>query len=318
MTSTRFSILASAVTLCVASRAAAQSGAAIAEGLFREGKKLLEEKRYAEACPKFAESARLDASSGTELALGICYEALGKTASAWGAYESAVSLARRDNRKDREQAATSRAAALEPKLSHVTIDVPADVVALDGLEVREDDVVIGPAAWRDAPIDPGDHKLDVSAPGKKPWSTTFTIEGPRTRKTVRVAELENEPVATVRGTPRAFVKVQTHPLRLVSVATLGAGVASLIAASALGGIAVADASDARSACPTSPCSNASAVSENDTAGTLADWSTALFVVSGALVATSVVLFFVRGPDARRAAAAYPLLGPGFAGVGGSF
>jgi len=323
MTSTRCSILVSAIAISIATSAAAQSSAAIAEGLFRDGKKLLEQKKYAEACPKFEESARLDPSSGVELALGICYEGLGKTASAWGAYESAISLARRDNRKDREHAATVRAEALEHKLSHVTITVPPDVAKIDGLVIKEDGVAIGAAAWADAPVDPGSHTLDVAAPGKKAWSTTFTVDRPSSTQTVTVPELENDetPVVVVPaggGAPRVLVKVPTHPLRTVSIVTLGAGAASLVAASVLGGIAIGDASDAHKACPTSPCSNATAISENDNAGTLADWSTALFVASGVLVATSVVLFFVRGPDATRAASIHPIVAPGFAGIGGVF
>lgn len=316
MTSTRCSILVSAIAVCFATSAAAQSSAAIAEGLFREGKKLLEEKKFAEACPKFAESARLDPSSGVELALGLCYEGLGKTASAWGAYESAISLARRDNRKDRERAATKRAAALEPKLSHATIAVPPDVAKLDGLEVREDDVVIGSAAWNDAPVDPGTHTLAVSAPGKKPWSTTFTVEGLHASQTITVPELEDEPVAIAVKRGAVLVKVQTHPFRTIAIGTLGVGLAALVTGSVLGGLAIADASDARKACPSSPCSDATAVSENDTAGTLADWSTALFVVTGVLVATSAVLFFFRGPDATHAASI--VVGPGFFGVRGTF
>ncbi|HEY1957074.1 MAG TPA: hypothetical protein VGH28_15750 [Polyangiaceae bacterium] len=321
MTSTRCSILVSTIAVSIAASAAAQSSAAIAEGLFRDGKKLLEQKKYADACPKFEESARLDPSSGVELALGICYEGLGKTASAWGAYESAISLARRDNRKDRERAATVHASALEHKLSHVTIDVPAEVAKLDGLVIKEDGVAIGAAAWADAPVDPGSHTLDVAASGKKPWSTTFTVDRPSSTQTVTVPALENDERVVIGPsgeTSRVLVRVPTHPLRTISIVTLGAGAASLVAASVLGGIAIGDASDAHKACPGSPCSNATAVSENDTAGTLADWSTALFVVSGVLVATSVVLFLIRGPDATRAASIHPIVAPGFAGLGGTF
>jgi len=304
--------------MLVASRAAAQSSSAIAEGLFRDGKKLLEHKKYAEACPKFAESARLEPSSGVELALGICYEGLGKTASAWGAYEDAISLARRDNRRDRQRAATARAAALEPNLAHLTIAVPADVASLEGLEVREDDVVVGQAAWNNAPVDPGSHTLAVTAHGKKPWTTTFTVEGPRAQKTIAVPELEAEPVSVAIGGGHVpMVTVTTHPLRLVSVVALGVSAAVLVSGSVLGGLAISDASDARKQCPSSPCGNASAVAENGTAASLADWSTVLFVVSGVGIAASVVLFFIRGPDVTRAAIR-PIVGPGFAGVGGTF
>src|SRR5271156_4573673 len=97
-----------AVLLSVAS-AGAQSNSAMAESLFRDGKKLLEERRFDEACPKFKESSRLGPASGVELALGLCYEGQGKTASAWGAYVTAASLARRDGRHDRELAANKHA-----------------------------------------------------------------------------------------------------------------------------------------------------------------------------------------------------------------
>ena len=321
MISTRSSILASAVILFATASASAQSGTAIAEGLFREGKKLLDEKKFAEACPKFEESARLDPSSGVELALGICYEGLGKTASAWAAYESAISLARRDNRKDREKAATVKAAALEPKLAHVTFHVPENVASLAGLQLKEDDVVIGAAAWKNAPVDPGAHALEVTANGKKPWHTSFTIDGPATSKTVEIPALEDVPVETVvvdRTNGRLWVTQQqpTNVFRIVAIATLAVAGASLVGGSILGGVAFGNAQDAKKRCPSSPCSDAGAVAENDTAGTLADWSTALFVTTGVFAAVGVTFLFFHPP--KKQTEAHLVVGPGVVGVGGEF
>ncbi len=321
MTSTRCSILASAIAICVATSAAAQSSSAIAEGLFREGKKLLDAKKFSEACPKFEESARLDPSSGVELALGICYEGLGRTASAWGAYENAISLARRDNRKDREHAATARAAALEPKLAHATIDVPADVAQLPGLAVKEDGVAIGSAAWKNAPIDPGSHTLEVSAAGKKSWQTTFTVDAGASSKTVTVPRLEAEAVLVQQeGTSQivngTVVVAQSNPIRTIAIAGFAVAGATLLGASVMGGVAIANANDAKKKCPTSPCSDAAAVAENDTAGTLADWSTALFVATGVFVAASATLFFLRPSQPHKEA--HLVVGPGFLGVGGTW
>jgi hypothetical protein len=318
MISRSSSILASAVVLLLARAAIAQSSSAIAEGLFRDGTKLLVKKKYAEACPKLEESARLEASSGVELALGICYEGLGKTASAWAAYETAVTLARWDNRADREHKATQQANALEPKLAHATLEIPPDVAQLAGLQVKEDGIALGAAAWRNAPIDPGEHSLEVTATGKKPWSTTFTIEGPATSKTVTIPELENVPIVTndeprVVGEDRAV-----SPFRIGAYAGLGVGAASLIVASILGGVALGDAGDAHKSCPSPTCTNAQAVSENNTAGTLADWSTVLFVVSGVCLAAGAVLFFIRPGRTARPAAIYPLIGPGVLGLRGVF
>jgi len=323
MISTRSSILVSAIVFFASATASAQGGTAIAEGLFREGKKLLDEKKFSEACPKFEESARLEPSSGVELALGICYEGLGKTASAWAAYESAISLARRDNRKDREKAATAKAAALEPKLAHVTFHAPDAVANLPGLQLKEDNVVIGAAGWKNAPVDPGSHAIEVTATGKKPWQSSFTIDGPATSKTVEIPALEDVPVETAvvveqPGGGRVIIQQQqpTNVFRIVAIASLTIAGASLVGASVLGGIAISNASDAKKRCPTSPCSDAGAVAENDTAGTLADWSTALFVATGVFAAVGVTFLFFHPPKAKTEA--HLVIGPGFVGLGGQF
>jgi hypothetical protein len=308
------------MVLLGAPSAPGQGGAAIAEGLFRDGKKLLDEKKYEEACPKFEESARMEPSSGVVYALGLCYEGLGKTASAWAAYQTAVSLARRDNRHDRERAASTKANALESKLSHATIDVPAEVAQLPGLVVKEDSVVIGAAAWKNAPIDPGTHSLEVSATNKKPWSTSFTIDQTPATKSITVPKLEDAPLGQGGGELGGRVnEPPTYPFRTVSYITLGVGLATVVAASILGGVAAGDAGDAHKTCPTASCSNGPAVSENNTAGSLADWSTALFVVSGVCFAATVAFFLVRGSaPASHGIAIHPLLGPNAVGLGGVF
>src|SRR3954466_14533076 len=96
------------------------SDKAAAESLFDEGKKLASEHKYAEACPKFSESLRLDSGVGTMLYLADCYEKVGQTASAWGQFREAAAIAKRQN-DAREKIARERAARLEPKLSRLSI-----------------------------------------------------------------------------------------------------------------------------------------------------------------------------------------------------
>jgi hypothetical protein len=94
-----------------------------AESLFETGRKLMAEKKYAEACPKLAESFRLDPTTGTLLNLAVGHRDEGRIASAWAEFKDAAALARRDGRADREQFAQEQVKALEPRLSRVTIAV---------------------------------------------------------------------------------------------------------------------------------------------------------------------------------------------------
>src|SRR6476469_942554 len=71
---------------------------------------------FAAACPKFLASQEADPKTSTLLNLANCYEKNGQTASAWGAFREAETLARKAARADWETAARTRAEALEPKL----------------------------------------------------------------------------------------------------------------------------------------------------------------------------------------------------------
>src|SRR3954465_13259291 len=116
------SLAGTAATFAWAGPARAQPGnAALAESLFREGKRLSADKKFAEACPKFAESYRLDPGLGTLLNLATCHEAEGKPASAWAEFSDASAQARREGDSDRGQLAEEHMKALETKLAHISV-----------------------------------------------------------------------------------------------------------------------------------------------------------------------------------------------------
>jgi hypothetical protein len=52
----------------------------VAQALFDEARQLTAAGRYVEACPKFAESQRIDPSMGTRFYLADCLEHIGKLA----------------------------------------------------------------------------------------------------------------------------------------------------------------------------------------------------------------------------------------------
>jgi hypothetical protein len=188
----------------VAGAAAAQSSGAevaLAEMLYRQGRQLMADGKTSEACPKFAESYRLDAATGTLLNLAACHEAEKKLATAWLEYTEAVTLARRDRREDRIRFAEDRLAAIEPKLSRLTVVVPpASEVA--ELEVEVDHVSVRRAAWSvPAPVDPGKHTIEARAKGRTAWSKQVTVEQEATNITVTIPLLDAEPLAVAAPPP---------------------------------------------------------------------------------------------------------------------
>jgi hypothetical protein len=173
------------------SRGVAQvADAAMAESLFREGKRLMGENKPAEACPKFAESFRLDAGLGTLLNLAACHEAEGKLASAWAKFTEAETRARREGDNARAAFAAAHGRALEPRLSRLQI-VLAPGAGTEGLDIAIDDRHLSSAAFGlPMPVDPGKHHVTASAPGKKPWSADIAMpaEGQTLPVTIPVLE----------------------------------------------------------------------------------------------------------------------------------
>lgn len=165
------------VMLGAASVAAAQVSAAdgaSAEALYDEALRLMEQKQFADACPKLEESQRLDPGVGTLLYLGHCYEQLGKIASAWATYKDAAYAASSSGQKDREQVAQERADAIKPSLAYLTLRVAEP--DMPGLEVLRDGQSVRQAAWGvPVPIDPGDHRIEARRPNAEPWSSLVTI-----------------------------------------------------------------------------------------------------------------------------------------------
>ena len=110
---------------------------AVARSLFEQGRDLMKQKRYPEACPKFSESQRLDPAGGTLLNLAVCHEAEGKTATAWTEFNDAAMQARVEHRENREKFANDHIAYLAPKLSRLTVSL-APGAEISGLLVKLD------------------------------------------------------------------------------------------------------------------------------------------------------------------------------------
>jgi hypothetical protein len=183
-----------------------------AEALFEEGRSLVAAGKYAEACPKFADSERLGPSVATLLNLANCWERVGRTATAWATYREAASAANAAGRKDYLATAQRRADGLAPKLARliVTVAQPAP-----GQQVKRDGVLVDSAEWSlGIPVDTGPHTVEASAPGRKSWSITVDVAQDGAQSTVGIPPLEEGPPgepAPVAATPATAVGPAAAP-----------------------------------------------------------------------------------------------------------
>lgn len=230
--------------------AAAPADEQLAQSLFDAGRLLMDKGDYARACPMLAESQRLDPGGGTLLNLAVCHEREGKLGLAWTEMNQALSQAIKDGRKDREQTARERLAAIEPKLPRLLLEyagAPPEglVVELDGTQTSA--AMLGVAA----PLDAGKHTVRITAPGRVP----FTWEGELTpEKTTKVAvpALAPDPrAAQTSDGPRgpAPLPPKNAERSTTTAVILGAGAGVLaVGAAVTYGLSLKAASDAKDVC----------------------------------------------------------------------
>ncbi len=145
-----------------------------ADRLFNEGRALLGEGKRVEACAKFDESFRKDPRAvGTMLNLGLCREEAGQIASAVRLYGEARDRAHDQKLSEHEEAATRKIMLLRPRVPRIAVKLPVGLGA--AARVLIDDIVFTPDEVDAIELDPGDHRLVVTAPGKLPYETKVTL-----------------------------------------------------------------------------------------------------------------------------------------------
>jgi tetratricopeptide (TPR) repeat protein len=316
----------------MAGTAAAQNPKAAAESLYNEGRQLVTDGKYQEACPKFEASQRLDPAPGTQLNLANCLEKVGKIASAWAEYKEAAAAAHAANELSRQDLAEKRAKELEADLSKLRVVASVDSMA--GLEVRLDGVVVLSGMLNsDVAIDPGEHAVEAVAPGYKSYKTTVTVNPHADRKTVTIPALEPEPHVTsptVTSPPVSPPTPSPEPKpasgwgaqRTAGVIVAGAGVVGVVVGAIFGTQALSKNSSAKPHCGGEPMQcDAEGVALNQDAKKAATISTVGFIAGGVLVAGGAVLFLTaRHHSAATSSTAlavnlHPLVGAGTAGLG---
>lgn len=276
-----------------------------ADRSFEQGKALLKDKRYTDACPKFEESQREDPASGTLLALAYCQELSGLLATSWTNYLAAAQLAEREGQPERQTAARERAAALANRVSRLTVVVPAELLSLPGFHLLRDGIEFERASMGvPVPTDGGSHAFLATAPGRVPWSSTVTLLPEHDQKTLVLpvldarAESSPEPHAAAMPPLNADRQASSSSDVRLKQATLALGGAALVAvgvgtAFGLSARSKNDASNADGHCDSSGC-DSRGIELRHSAQSAARVSTWAFVAGGALAATAVTLYLSTG------------------------
>lgn len=303
----KMTIRSSLALLALAAGPAAAGDKDKADALFKQGKKLMAEKHYADACAAFEQSFALDPGIGGELNIARCYEEWGKIGRAYKAYQQAEDMATKAN-DPRAPKIHELVVGLEPKVPHVTIKLPKGATAkmeatLDGAPLD-----VGPVGASHV-VDPGPHTIEYTVDGAKKkkviavergGSVDVVLEG--VVKDTAKPEGEGEDVHQAPPPPSNTGRTQ----RIAGIATGGAGVVMMGIASYMTLSAKSKYDDALKAhCMgmTNACDDIGLRDTHD-ARSQANVATVVFLIGGAAVGGGVALYLLAPRPMREEHALY--------------
>lgn len=317
----RLSLGTACLTLLVFARAAAAEPSkeeiARADALFRAAQALMQAGSITEACAKFGESFAIDPAPGALLNQAACHEKDHKAASAAREYEQLVLLMSKGKTKDdreRLKFASDALARLEPSLTRAEYDVSAmpagHSIKVDGAPLGPDDL------GKPRPIEPGDHAIELSAPGKTTRTVVWKVlpqPGTQTFKAELVDPAAPAPGAAAPGaaTPATAPAQATLPKlqpfttnppqwkRPVGFALAGVGVVGIGVGAYFGFDTFSKRSARDPHCLATFC-DAEGISLNDKAHTSATISTIAFA-AGFVAAGAGVYLLLTSAQAKKTA-----------------
>jgi serine/threonine-protein kinase len=292
-----YAIVATLVSALVPQHANADDRT-IAQQAFQEGRELMANGRVAEACPKFEAAMRLSNTPGVRLNLALCYEKLGRMASAWGKAHEALDLAERGGDAQAAAVARDQMTALKPKLSYLTIDVDRNS-APRGLQITLDGATVPDAVWGTAfPEDPGEHEVVARAPRYKPWTAKAAVGETAAHARVSVPALKPETAPAASATAREPTQpserapsgASANSVRVAALAAGGLGVAGLAVGTVFGLRALSKKSAYEERQVAGRCVDDPCVVASQDAVTAATASTIFFIAGAAMAAAGVTLW----------------------------
>jgi hypothetical protein len=277
-----------------------------AQLLDAEGTELLNQRKLAAACPKLEQSYRLQPGTGVLLRLALCQELSGRSATALTLYLEAAERAKAADNQALVQLAKNRAAALQPRLSHLTVDLDPSVRDQEKLRIWCDGKPLElTTLGAGLPLDPGSHVIEAEAPNRKRFQETIVVSDEPRRYSLTItlplavaeveAEAASKPQSAATDTKRSWST--QHSLAL---AAGGVGLAGVTAGTFLGLAVGSQMRRARALCSdgSSGCSE-EALSLQDQARGYSTASTIAFCAGAAGILGGVVLWLSAPRELER-------------------
>jgi hypothetical protein len=302
-----------------------------ADRLFEAGIGYMRAGDYERACDAFRGSLAIESGVGSMLWLAECLQARGQTASAWSEFLSAAVLASSLN-DPREKIARANAEKLEPHLSRLAVNVPS-ASRVAGLTVTRDGVLLPPERWSEpVPVDPGDHLVRASAPGRETFAIRVAVTATQPLSTVTIAALApldspgdsrppvspsapSGPEGPAPSAPSTASKPSAAPggsSPVLKFSLLGAGIVGVVAGSAFGIAAKANLDISNNECG-QYCTQRG-IDARSRAIHAATFSTIFFALAGASAAGLAIVYLTR-PQPSAASTALSLTAAGVSLVG---
>ncbi|HEX2874388.1 MAG TPA: hypothetical protein VHP33_24205 [Polyangiaceae bacterium] len=309
---------------------------AAARALAVEGLKLAQSNNCAEAVPKLERAEKLYHSTVVASRLGECYVSVGRLV------EGTEVLRKVLREPPSAQPTPALTKALEraqrtleaatPRIAGLTIKV----AAVQDMRIKLDGNVVPSALFdSEVPTDPGEHSIEVTAPGFLKSTLRLSVsDGEKKSATLTLARDPNAPAPPVASADPAASSATASspssaaaptsdsaagpttasaraPNRTAAYVSLGIGAAGVAAGGVLGFLTMQKHNDLKGDCPSNLCSPTQQ-GDLDSAKRLGNMSTVAFGVGGAGLVLGTVLFFTAGPSNVDRASSAPR--PRFAGL----
>ena len=261
-----------------------------ARKLFQQAEANEEAQRWDAALDELRRASAIKMTAGLRFHIALCESNLNQLSAALADYTAADLLARAESNTEVQLAVHDPLVALAARVPIIRLGLPTGA---KDLEVRVDGTVVDDPT-QDVRVDPGAHKIEAKAPGRKPFAKDITV---KERDVVSVA-IDLPPVATESHAAEPPPEPPRGRNRLPAILATGGAVA--LVGLGIGAFVVAGGaqSSARDACTSGSAdcdSKKSSVHVWDTVA-LASW-----IGAAGAAGLAIVLWAQPSPSSQKAA-----------------